>query len=131
MKLRKLIYLAKKKSIHNLGLVVLLLIVAACNCDLAKDRTKIDEDLVGDWQAQEFIGTGGDALNVVHQMRLEKDGTFTKNKGDGVIKGRWWVNGKSLYYTKDDTDFYMGDYSIDGDTMLTVDGKRKLVWHRQ
>lgn len=131
MNQHKFIYLLKKKSLHNLGLVVLLLVVAACNCDLAQDRTKIDENLVGDWQAQEFIGSGGDALNIVHQMRLEKDGSITKTNGGDIVKGRWWVSNKKLYYTKDDTDFYIGEYSIDGDAMLTVDGKRKLVWHRQ
>lgn len=120
---------AKKKAVQNLGFCVLILIVAACAC--MPDKKRIDNDLVGSWQAQEFIGSGGDALNVVHQLQLENDGTAARREGDEIVKGRWWVWNGDLYFTKNDEDFYIGKYSIDGNTMLTTNGKRKLVWHRQ
>ena len=119
----------RKKAFQNLGLCVLILVVAACAC--LPDKSRIDNDLVGDWQAQEFIGTGGDALNVVHQMRLEKDGKAARLEGGEVVKGTWWVWNGQLYFTKNGEDFLIGNYSIDGNTMLTTNGKRKLVWHRQ
>lgn len=121
--------LFKKKAAQNLGLCVLVLVIVACAC--VPDKSRIDNDLVGDWQAQEFIGTGGDALNIVHQMRLEKDGKAARLEGGDVVKGTWWVWNGQLYFTKNNEDFLIGNYSIDGNTMLTTNGKRKLVWHRQ
>jgi hypothetical protein len=126
---RKIIFQAKKKTVQNIGLCILILVVAACGC--VPDKSRIDEKLVGDWQAQEFIGTGGDALNIVHQMRLEKNGSAARLVSDEVQKGRWYVWSGGLYFVKGDEEFFIGDYAIDGDTMLTTNGKRKLVWHRQ
>lgn len=119
----------KKKTVQNLGLCLLVLVVLACGC--VPDKTKIDEKLVGGWQAQEFIGTGGDALNVVHQMELKADGTARRLEGGDVVSGKWWVWNGQLYFTKNDEDYNLGNYSIEGNTMLTTNGNRKLVWHRQ
>lgn len=125
----KFISVVKKKTVQNLGLCLLVLTVLACGC--VPDKSRIDEKLVGGWQAQEFIGTGGDALNVVHQMELKADGTARRLEGSDVVSGKWWVWNGGLYFTKGEEDFFIGDYSIEGNTMLTTSGKRKLVWHRQ
>jgi len=121
--------LFKKSAIQNLAFCFLLLVVLACGC--VPDKSQRDSKLIGDWQAQEFIGTGGDALNLVHQMRLEKNGNAARNEGDQIAKGKWRTWNGGLYFTKNDEDFFIGNYTIDGNTMLTTNGNRKLVWHRQ